>query len=199
LPESLARVSVRVTDSRGSAQLAPLFFVSPNQINYLTPAGANTGLARVEVIRDGQVVIKGQTLIEEFAPALFSANADGRGVAAAVAVTVRPDGTQVARVIFDAAAPAGSRRGVPISLGAVGEQVYISLYGTGMRHARGPATATVGGEAVGVAGPVPQGQFAGLDQANLGPLPRTLAGRGEVNIMFTVSGKTANIVTVTFQ
>jgi len=50
-----------------------------------------------------------------------------------------------------------------------------------------------------VAGPVPQGQFAGLDQANLGPLPRTLAGRGEVNIMFTVSGKTANIVTVTFQ
>ena len=36
------------------------------------------------------------------------------------------------------------------------------------------------------AGPVAQGQFDGLDQLNLGPLPRSLAGRGEVEVVVTV-------------
>jgi uncharacterized protein (TIGR03437 family) len=43
-----------------------------------------------------------------------------------------------------------------------------------------------------------QNGLAGLDQANV-RLPRTLAGRGVVNIVFTVAGKTANTVTVTMQ
>ena len=48
-------------------------------------------------------------------------------------------------------------------------------------------------------GAVPQGQFVGLDQVNLGPLPRSLTGRGEVDIVLTVDGKVANTVTVTIQ
>jgi uncharacterized protein (TIGR03437 family) len=60
-------------------------------------------------------------------------------------------------------------------------------------------TATIGGEPVVVAGPLPQSQFVGLDQVNLGPLPGTLAGKGEVNILLTVAGKTANAVTVVFR
>ena len=43
---------------------------------------------------------------------------------------------------------------------------------------------------------MPQGQFVGLDQINIGPLPRSLAGRGEVNILLTADGKPANTVTV---
>jgi hypothetical protein len=42
---------------------------------------------------------------------------------------------------------------------------------------------------------VPQGQYPGLDQVNV-RLPRSLAGRGEVNIALTVDGKAANTVTV---
>ena len=42
---------------------------------------------------------------------------------------------------------------------------------------------------------VAQGQFAGLDQVNIGPLPRTLAGRGEVNLYVTVDGNRSNTVT----
>ena len=57
----------------------------------------------------------------------------------------------------------------------------------------------MGGERVGVFGPVAQPQFVGLDQANLGPLPRSLIGRGEVDIILTVDGKTANAVTVNIQ
>jgi uncharacterized protein (TIGR03437 family) len=39
----------------------------------------------------------------------------------------------------------------------------------------------------------------GLDQINLGPLPSSLAGAGQVNIVVTVDGQTANTVTVTIQ
>ena len=55
---------------------------------------------------------------------------------------------------------------------------------------------TVGGEEVPVLGAVPQGEYVGLDQINIGPLPRSLAGRGEVNILLTTDGKPANTVTL---
>ena len=41
--------------------------------------------------------------------------------------------------------------------------------------------------------------FAGLDQAYIGPLPRLLIDRGEVDILLTVDGKTADTVTVNIQ
>jgi len=41
----------------------------------------------------------------------------------------------------------------------------------------------------------PQPQFAGLDQVNL-YVPRSLAGAGEVPVILTVDGVTANVVTV---
>ena len=56
--------------------------------------------------------------------------------------------------------------------------------------------ATVGGQAIEVAGPAPAAGFAGVDQVNLGPLPRSLAGAGEVKIALTVDGLSANVVTV---
>ncbi|MGH9800448.1 MAG: hypothetical protein ACRD82_08805 [Blastocatellia bacterium] len=37
----------------------------------------------------------------------------------------------------------------------------------------------------------PQGGFVGLDQANI-LLPKSLAGRGEVDVVLIVNGKTAN-------
>ncbi|MGH9940446.1 MAG: hypothetical protein ACREAM_29740, partial [Blastocatellia bacterium] len=40
-----------------------------------------------------------------------------------------------------------------------------------------------------------QGEFAGLDQINL-LLPRSLAGRGEADLVLTVDGKQANMVRV---
>ena len=47
-----------------------------------------------------------------------------------------------------------------------------------------------------VLGAVAQGQFEGLDQVNIGPLPRSLAGSGLVNIELTIDTVPANIVTV---
>ena len=41
----------------------------------------------------------------------------------------------------------------------------------------------------------PQSQYPGMDQVNI-PLPKTLAGRGELNIDLAVAGQHANIVTI---
>ncbi len=87
---------------------------------------------------------------------------------------------------------------VPINLGPASDQVYLVLFGTGFRLSTGPLAATVGGEAVGVAIAAAQG-FSGLDQANLGPLPRTLIGRGAVTVSFSASEKQANPVMVNIQ
>ena len=39
-------------------------------------------------------------------------------------------------------------------------------------------------------------EFDGLDQANIGPLPRALIGRGTVEVRLIVDGKPANVVIV---
>ncbi len=39
----------------------------------------------------------------------------------------------------------------------------------------------------------------GLDQINTAVLPRTLAGKGLVNLELTVDGKPANVVTLNFK
>jgi uncharacterized protein (TIGR03437 family) len=44
----------------------------------------------------------------------------------------------------------------------------------------------------------PQSNFDGLDQVNL-TLPVSLSGSGEVNIVLTVDGQTANVVTIDIQ
>jgi hypothetical protein len=44
-----------------------------------------------------------------------------------------------------------------------------------------------------------QGQYAGEDQINVGPLPLSLAGSGNVPIVLTANGINANVVNVSFQ
>jgi uncharacterized protein (TIGR03437 family) len=75
-------------------RLAPLFFVSPTQVNYLVPAGMVSDAASISInCADGSVAT--QTIrIVEVAPGLFSANASGDGVAAAVALRVKSDGSR---------------------------------------------------------------------------------------------------------
>ena len=41
--------------------------------------------------------------------------------------------------------------------------------------------------------------YVGLDQINIGALPRSLAGRGVVDIVVTVDGIPANVVTMQFK
>ncbi len=79
-------------------------------------------------------------------------------------------------------------------LGAT-DQVFVSFFGTGFRNQRSTHVA-IGGVDVPVYGAVAQGQFDGLDQLVVGPLPQSLAGRGEVGVQATFDGGAANPVTI---
>ena len=192
LPTELLGTKVEVSDSQGTTRAAPLFFVSPTQINYLIPNGTAPGTATVKVTSGAGGTVQGTLEIERVAPSLYAVNAQGTGVAVAFFLRVFPDNSRAQDLIFDPATGAS----VPIDLGPEGEQVYLLLYGTGVRGFTSEVTTMVGGESVPVLGAVPQGDFVGLDQINIGPLPRSLAGRGEVNILLTADGKPANTVTV---
>ncbi len=200
LPTTLAGTTVKVRDSAGTEQSAQLFFVSSGQINFLLPAGLANGLAIVTATGgDGSISI-GAIQAATVAPGLFAANANGQGVASAVALRVRGEAQTFEAVAqFDVA----QNRFVPapIDLGPESDQVYLILFGTGFRQrsALSAATIKIGGTDAPVLFASAAPGFVGLDQINLGPLPRSLAGRGEVDVVLVVDGKTANTVPISIK
>ena len=199
LQTALAFTRVAVKDSAGHMFYAALFFVSPTQINYVVPPGSRPGPATVTVRISfyDEIVATGDIEIAAVAPGLFAVNQNGKGVAAALAVRAKPDGSQSWQLVYQQGCTPGSCAAAPIDLGPEGDQMFLQLYGTGIRGRTSLAavTAKVGGvdARVEYAGPV--AGLAGLDQVNV-LIPRTVIGRGDVDIVLTVDGRTANTVTV---
>lgn len=200
LPTILDGTRVTVRDSIGNERQAPLFFVSPQQVNYLIPAGSAPGAATVTIVSADGSVSTGTIQVEIVAPSIFSANANGREVPAGFALRIKPDGSQINEPVarFDQ----GLIKFVPqpIDFGPTQDQLFLVLFGTGFRYrsALSNVTVTIGGEPVQVFYAGPQGDFVGLDQLNL-LLPGKLAGRGTVEIVITIDGKQANTLQVNFQ
>jgi uncharacterized protein (TIGR03437 family) len=199
LPEELGGTRVSVIDSAGDPREAQFFFVSPRQINMFVPSETALGNA-VVVVRpaesdEGTLGVN----VVAVAPGLFTANASGKGVAAASALRVLADGSRSTTPVFQLDAPTKTFVPAPIDVSAPGEQVYLLLYGTGIRGASNLPAVLVGGEVVNVLGAGPQGEFIGLDQVNIGPIPARLAGRGEVNILLFANGVQANPVSVSIR
>lgn len=92
LPTVLAGRSVLVRSVDGIEKAAPLLFVSPTQINHIVPDGLAQGPMVVKVTEGTRPVRGGFASLERIAPGVFTANADGEGVAAAVLVRVKPGG-----------------------------------------------------------------------------------------------------------
>ena len=195
LPATLAGSTVSVTDSRGATHAAPLFYVSPGQVNFLVPAAVAPGDATVTLSRTDAISFRGPVRISPVAPGLFAANANGRGVAAAVALRANAAGGQTSQLVFTCAETCTP---VPIDLGAGSDQVYLLLFGTGIRGHTGPVSVTIGGLAAQVLYAGPQNQFFGLDQVNV-LVPPSLRGRGEVGIALAVEDLAANLVTASIR
>jgi uncharacterized protein (TIGR03437 family) len=195
-------ILVEVTDSTGRTAPATVLFASPGQINYLMPETVTGTRADVWVKYAGRATAGGIVRLGRLAPALFSANYTGQGVAAAWLVRV-PASDPAAR-IYEAVAhyDEATQKFVPtpIDFGAAGDRLFIELYGTGFRNVQQPSSSTlaVGGTALALTYVGKQPQFAGLDQANA-ELPRTLAGAGEVPVVLTVDGQAANQVSLMFR
>jgi hypothetical protein len=110
---------------------------------------------------------------------------------------IRADGAQSYEPVAEYNAAQQRFIPLPIDLGPETDQVFLVLYGTGIRFrsSRSAVTVNIGGVNTEVlfAGASPD--FVGVDQVNL-RLPRSMIGRGEVNVTLTVDGKTANTVKV---
>ncbi|MFN0109468.1 MAG: N-acetylmuramoyl-L-alanine amidase [Blastocatellia bacterium] len=195
LPVLLAGTSVTVRDSANVEKIARLFFVSPGQINFLMPEGLANGAASILVTNGQGQLAAGTVTIAAVAPALFAANSNGRDVPAAVALRIKADGSQIYEpvAVFDQAQ--NKFVAVPIDLGAETDQVFLVGYGSGLRGRSSLAAVSlkIGGFSLEVlyAG-VTEG-FFGLDQINA-RIPRSLIGKGEVDLELTVDGVKANVL-----
>jgi len=195
LPTELAGLRLKIFDSMGAASWAQLFFASPTQINYLLPEGMAPGIARTEVYQGGRKVSDGQLVVVGSAGGIFTANANGEGVPSANLVVVKEDMTQTITPVYALNADGTMYEERPFVVGSSLKRYYISLFGTGMRYASS-ITATVGGVPVDVTHPAASGEFAGLDQVNVGPLPAALAHAGVVEIILRLDDVATNPVTV---
>ncbi len=205
LPTNLAGTTVNVRDSLGVDRLSPLFFVSALQVNYQIPPGTALGAATVTITSMDGLVSVGDIMIVSVAPGIFTANANGQGVAAALTLRVRSDGAQIYEPVAMFDSGLNTFVPIPIDLGPASDQVFLLLFGVGFRNApntdgnpdNGSAenvTVTLGGApAPALYSGVAPG-FIGLDQINVGPIPRSLIMRGEIDVTVSVAGKPANTV-----
>jgi uncharacterized protein (TIGR03437 family) len=84
LPSELGGTTVRVTDNQGATRNAPLFFVSPQQVNYQLPAGTAPGLATVQIVNSDARLATGVSQINAASPGFFTFDQNGRGAAVAL-------------------------------------------------------------------------------------------------------------------
>ncbi len=194
LPTRLAGTTVTLTDANGATHDAPLFFVSPQQINYLLPPALAPGAFTVTITSADGTTAFGIERARNTAPAVFTFNGTGLGVPAGFAIRVR----ESEQTFVSIAALEGTQY-VPaaIDLGDANDQVVLVLYGTGWRRraALNDLRVTMGGveATTAYAGEAPG--FAGLDQLNC-VIPRALIGRGATEVIVRVATATANLVTV---
>ena len=120
LPQELEGVSVEVTEPGKAAVRAPLYFVSPGQINIQMPFGLTASAVEVRVRTAAGTSDPARILIVPRAPRLFTRTLDGKGEVIALHV---PDYRLVGE-------------GTPVEQGG-----YLILYATGLGEVRPPATA----------------------------------------------------------
>jgi uncharacterized protein (TIGR03437 family) len=192
-PTSLGSVSVQITDTTGRAALAPLSYVSAKQVNLVVPAELAAGPATVTVMRSEIARATGNLQIDPVAPAIFTADGSGRGVAAALAISV--DGShQTTSPVFSCEAACTA---VPVH---VTGNTHLVLFATGIRN---NTDITKVGVSIGTAHAKveyagPQNQYPGLDQINV-LVPPDTGIHGEVDVLVSVAGKAANPVRIALE
>ena len=193
LPTQLGTTKVKVKDSTGIERLASLYFISMYQVNYQVPKDTALGVATVTVMNGDSAVATEVLQIVPTQAGLFSGNSDGQGAAAASLIFVK-NGVQS----FDLNYTCGAGGCVPKPMDlSVVDAAYIEMFGTGIRFRNdlSNAKATIGGIEVPVLYAGAHCCYVGVDQINL-QIPKSLIGRGEVDVVLTIEGKIANTVKI---
>ncbi len=195
LPAELGEATIKITDSAGKQLNARIFFASPYQVNYQIPADAAPGPALLELTKADGSTFTENIEIDTLAPGLFTADASGQGVAAGYITRVK-----AGKIVGNepiATSENGRLAPLAIDLGADDEEVILILFGTGLRHrnANGSVTAKLGGNDAQVLYAGLQPYYVSLDQINI-HIPKSLRGRGIIDLNLNVDGKNANAVQI---
>jgi uncharacterized protein (TIGR03437 family) len=199
LPASLAGVAVLV-----NGKAAPLFYVSPTQINFQTPwEMAGQAQAAVVVSVQGVASNTATVALPAFSPGIFTVNQSGAGQGA---ILIANSAT--------VAAPAGSIPGASTAPARAGQFVSIFVTGLGpvgnppatgaaaqsnpLAMATNQVQVTIGGlpAVVSFAGLAPG--FVGLYQVNA-QVPGGVATGDAVPVVLSVGGASSNSVTMAIQ
>jgi uncharacterized protein (TIGR03437 family) len=159
-----------------------MLYVSPLRMNFLVPSGVSAGPATATIAsKNGTSTLVHSAQIETapVAPAIFRARIERRNADLRACLHNAENGALVAN---------------PIGLGSATDQVYLSLFGTGIRAAADGVPVSIQGENVPVVYAGAQPDFGGLDQINV-LLPHSLVGSGLVTIVVTANHIPANEVT----
>jgi len=193
LPNTLGGVRLTLTDSAGVSLSSGLYMVSPGQINFVVPANAAQGKATYSVV-SSTATVSGTLLISNVAPGIFTADQSGSGVPAAQVLRVTATGQPTFESPLQSGNSAFLPRSIDLSASST-DRVYVFLYGTGFRRrSLNPPIVLIGGLSVPVQYAGAQGQYPGLDQLNIGPLPQTLVGLGAADLTVMIDGVPANTV-----
>jgi uncharacterized protein (TIGR03437 family) len=178
--------TVNVIDSTRTTFPATVLYAGPTQINIAMPAGIADGPAMVVVTTMEGPVYSVSTNVVRVWPGLFSADASGKGPAAAQIIRVSPDGSQTTETVSG-----------PIRFGS--DTLYLVLYGTGFRNrdSLNDVSCTLGSVSLPTLYAGPQTQFPGLDQANV-LLPSSLQGAGTLTATLLVGTTSSNSVMLAF-
>lgn len=186
LPTTLAGTTLSVVDVKGNERSAPLFFVSPNQINYEMPPGTEPGPALIKIRNAAGQISLGAALVAASAPSLFTLDQSGKGNAVAL------DALTFAQGPFNAT----RGQGLPN---------IIALFGTGLGADATDTDANVAANVrvllddqpvtVSYAGRAPG--FVGLNQLNI-VLPLGI-GSGAHKLQVTRDGIASNLVSITIR
>lgn len=198
LPTSLGDITVTIFDSKGKVRAAPLFAVTPNQINFQVPPGTAVGPIDLYIDNRADHSRRRETLAATAVnPGIFTANANGLGAPAGSALRFRSGGQQSYEPVTRYDATLKQFVSVPIDLGNADDQVFLVAYGTGLRGRSSLAevNVTIGGVAAQAYYAGAADGFVGLDQLNV-LLPRNLAGRGDVEVVVAVDGQVANTFSI---
>ena len=196
-PPMLGDTSITVTDSAGTPWQVPLYNVTSSSATFLLPDGVAAGEAKVVVTRNGVRVLTGTLEVASSAPGIFTANANGAGVAAATATLTAADGTVSAVQVYSCqdGVPLSCLE-TPLSLGDGTGTFTLTLTATGLRWAQS-FVAYVAGQQVPVQDFGPQ-SVSGLDQVDI-TLPASLAGSGEVSLYLVADGNMSNVASLKVQ
>ncbi len=146
---NFANASVSVTDQAGVPRPAIVIGSTATQVNFVLPAQLASGPATITVTTQSGTPVSAKTTIAPVSPAVFQSDA-GTATVAANIIRVRSGGAHSVEPIASG-----------ISFGAATDQLFLAIYGSGIRGAS-TVTATLRGHDVPVLYAGPQG-IAGLD------------------------------------